>query len=349
MKKISVILPVYNVASVLERSLDSVCGQSDENLEILLVDDGSTDGSGAICDRYAAADPRIRVIHQHNQGLGCARNTGLQYATGDYISFVDSDDFLAPTAYEQLLPALEEQDCDVCFFGHNRVRDGRTVPYDIPPEKTQYTGPSEIVGELLAGCLLGKPGSGACFTGLSAWSALYKRALIEQNGLRFRSEREILSEDIIFNLQVCAAAQTVRVYPRHLYYYVLRSDSLTGCYRESRFRDALRMDAVLKHLAAENGLEQLLREGIESCFCMNLIVCLKQEVRFEKQIGRDTVMARLREMGACERTRLCLSSGAFQVGTGRKLLRRSLQRENWLCVYQLLRGQQFLERVGKML
>lgn len=345
MKRISVILPVYNVSSVLKRSLDSVCGQTYENLEIVLVDDGSTDESGAICDQYAAADPRIRVLHQQNQGLGCARNAGLELATGEYVSFVDSDDYLALTTYEQLL--REPMDWDICFFGHCRVLDETVTPYDVPPEKTYYAGAAEIVGDLFSGCLLGKPGGGRCFTGISACSALYRRSLIEKTGLRFRSEREVLSEDILFNLEICAVASAVRICPQYFYYYVQRAQSLTERYLESRFRDALRMDVLLKQLAADHSVTAFLQEGIDRCFCMNLIVCMKQEVRFEGQNGRASVFSRLREMGSCERTRQCLSSGAFQAGFGRKMLRWGLHGRHFLWIYGILKAQLLLERFGR--
>lgn len=100
MKKISVIVPVFNVAQYLEQCLDSIIGQTYENLEIILVDDGSTDSSGSICDSYKNVDSRIKVIHKKNGGLSDARNVGLDNCKGDYISFVDSDDYLSPYFYE---------------------------------------------------------------------------------------------------------------------------------------------------------------------------------------------------------------------------------------------------------
>ena len=106
---ISIIVPIYNVEQYLRECVDSILAQSYQNLEIILVDDGSPDRCGAICDEYAAADPRIKVIHKVNGGLSDARNAGLEVATGDYIGFVDSDDWIAPDMFSYLLKGLEEK------------------------------------------------------------------------------------------------------------------------------------------------------------------------------------------------------------------------------------------------
>lgn len=112
MKKVSIIIPVYNVEQYLEECIDSMINQTYSNLEILLIDDGSKDNSGKICDMYSKKDDRIKVIHQVNGGLGNARNTGLDNATGDYIMFADSDDFFTPNACEVMLKEIENKDAD---------------------------------------------------------------------------------------------------------------------------------------------------------------------------------------------------------------------------------------------
>ena len=106
MKKISVIVPIYNTEKYLKRCFDSILSSTYENLEVILVDDGSPDNSGKICDEYAARDSRIRVIHKKNGGLSSARNAGLDIATGDYVTFVDSDDYIASDIYEKLVACM---------------------------------------------------------------------------------------------------------------------------------------------------------------------------------------------------------------------------------------------------
>ena len=115
---VSIIVPVYNVALYLPEALDSIVNQTYKDLEIIIVDDGSTDDSAAICEKYAASDSRIKLIHQANKGLSGARNTGLQHATGDFVSFIDSDDSLSPVFIDSLVKAMESSSAPIaeCRF-----------------------------------------------------------------------------------------------------------------------------------------------------------------------------------------------------------------------------------------
>ena len=133
MEKFSIIIPVYNVQDYLRECLDSVIGQKEQNCEILLVDDGSTDGSGNICDEYALKDSRIKVFHQKNGGLGVARNTGILHATGEWILFVDSDDYWLPDTLEKVETAIAKHPEEKLFaFRYMEDREGKIV---TPPQK----------------------------------------------------------------------------------------------------------------------------------------------------------------------------------------------------------------------
>ena len=128
---ISVIVPVYNVKDYLEKCVDSILNQTYSKLEVLLVDDGSTDGSGLICEALANKDHRIKVIHQENGGLSAARNAGLDIATGDYIAFVDSDDYINNTMYDDLLTALNDSNADIAICGIRYIDEEDNVLFDI--------------------------------------------------------------------------------------------------------------------------------------------------------------------------------------------------------------------------
>lgn len=122
MKKLSVVVPVYNVEEYLKRCVDSIINQNYPNIEIILVDDGSKDSSGKICDILAAKDKRIKVIHQSNGGLSAARNTGIDNATGDYIDFLDSDDELLPNVFNDLIPLLEQNNLDIMIYASQKIK-----------------------------------------------------------------------------------------------------------------------------------------------------------------------------------------------------------------------------------
>ena len=118
---ISIIVPVFNVGKYLEKCIASIVGQTYTNLEIILIDDGSTDNSSQICDAWAERDSRIRVIHQKNSGVAAVRNKGLQAATGEYIGFVDSDDWITDTMYQDMMDGILLTNADAAFTGFNRV------------------------------------------------------------------------------------------------------------------------------------------------------------------------------------------------------------------------------------
>lgn len=126
--KISVIIPIFNTANYLDRCITSVINQSYTNLEIILVDDGSEDNSHGMCILYQEKDSRIRVLRQKNMGLSAARNAGLNIATGEYVSFVDSDDFLDANTYATLIACLAgRKDIDIVIFGYRRIRNGKVI------------------------------------------------------------------------------------------------------------------------------------------------------------------------------------------------------------------------------
>lgn len=236
----SLILPVFNVEEYLERCLRSVLSQSFSDYEIILVDDGSKDSSGAICDAYASKNANIRVIHKKNGGLSSARNAGLEKASGKYIWFVDSDDWIEPGALEQLHKACAVSEPDIVKFGYFRgVGQGRECKGIA--KGGSYQGDALERLRRLAFCAGGK-------YILSAWSHVYRTEFLKEQNLSFVSEREIGSEDYLFNLTALLRAESVVVLTKPLYSYELRSSSLTQQYkpdlpqRYSRLYDLLKKE-----------------------------------------------------------------------------------------------------------
>lgn len=207
---VSVIIPVYNTQDYLKACIESVQGQTYPNLEILLVDDGSTDESGALCEKYAAEDERIRVFHKKNGGLSDARNRGLMEAHGEFLAFVDSDDLLAPKAIEMLEALCETSNAeaaigqvsafaDRCTFAEERAQ-GEVVPM------------KEAMRRMLLHQKIGH----------EAWGKLYRRSLWQTIKFPFG----LLYEDYATIYRVIAQCQTVAIAPIPLYYYRVRSGSI---------------------------------------------------------------------------------------------------------------------------
>lgn len=235
---VSVVLPIYNVEKYLDRCVTSVVNQSYRNLEIILVDDGSPDNCPAMCDAWAARDARIKVVHKKNAGLGMARNTGIENATGEYICFFDSDDYIAPETIEKCYRKAIEEAADVVSYGfHNVNSHGIVTATNVPCcEKTVYTG-TEILHSFLPDLLSSDPITGhSSNLWLSACGALYSMKPILQNNWTFVSEREIISEDVYSLMQFYQYVKKAVVLPEAFYYYCENGSSLTHTYRPDRFQ-----------------------------------------------------------------------------------------------------------------
>ncbi|MBQ9417271.1 MAG: glycosyltransferase [Bacteroidales bacterium] len=217
MPRFSIIVPVYNVEPWLTQCLDSLLGQTYTDFEAICVDDGSTDGSGVLADSYATRDPHIKAIHRPNGGLSAARNTGLDHACGEYILFLDSDDYLQPDTLQVLNSHLGGEDL-LCFSGR-RFDDatGAYHPSDPLTPATYATG----MDYYHACALLPRDFAFVCVV-----LRCYRRAFLENHHLRFREG--ILHEDNLFTPQVCYHAQRVKVIPDALYNYRLRPGSITS-------------------------------------------------------------------------------------------------------------------------
>ena len=233
---ISIIVPVYNTKCYLIRCIKSITAQTYHHLEILLIDDGSTDGSGLLCDQLAKTDGRIRVIHKPNEGAGMARNTGLAYARGEYICFFDSDDRVTVDVIEKAYCLAQQEHSDIVVFGYYQVKKG-TAPIPVIPntDKTSYSG-LEVQASFLPD-LLGPDVKNGVFTNLfiGAWT-FFSMELIQRTGWRFVSEREIISEDIYSQFCLYRAVKKVSVLKEPLYYYYESPGSLSHSCQPGRLQ-----------------------------------------------------------------------------------------------------------------
>lgn len=273
MKKplISVIVPVYNTAPWLRRCLDSICSQNYHNLEILCINDGSTDNSAEILEEYAAKDARIKVFTQENAGLSAARNTGLEHASGEWITGVDSDDYLYPGIYEQAIKHCQD-DVDIVFFGVQQVDE----EYNLLPPNQYFSLPKEgkykLTPELAAQL-------NVCFV-----SKLWRRSLIEENALRFPvglvHEDEAMywiAAPLIRNISVCLTTG---------YAYLKRSGSIMNDKKINEIQKALRYTQILDFIYSEYEKRGFLfsesREYLNTklkIFCLNRFWITSEEQR----------------------------------------------------------------------
>ena len=224
---VSIIIPVFNVRPYLVEALDSVIAQSYDNLEIIIIDDGSTDGSGLICDQYAIKDSRIRVIHQKNRGLSSARNVGLDIMRGDVVAFVDSDDAIHPDYVRNMLTAMIRENVDMvlckCII-HNTTGPMRYKRRErnIPVIEAGKYGHDDTLRSLIAGKI-----------NVAVWNKLYRSELWKN--VRFPDGH--VYEDIDTTFRIINICNDIYVLDLPLYYYRRRPGSITGTITRENISD----------------------------------------------------------------------------------------------------------------
>lgn len=268
---ISIIVPVYKVEKYLRTCVDSLLSQTIQDIEIILIDDGSPDRSGAICDDYRKNDPRVKVIHTANHGLSAARNLGLQTARGQYIAFVDSDDWVEPDMYEHLLTLLEENNADISACAVSNEFHNKTVKRTEVVDAV-YTG-SNALDALISGNICN-----------AVWNKLFKRECWES----ITFPEGIIYEDIATLYKMYRNELVIASSSRHLYHYRIRSGSLTRIKSMPGLKDQWnavynRYAYLSEHLSEEqmeslreNMLLQLAGAAVET---WRWIYCIRKEDR----------------------------------------------------------------------
>lgn len=214
-KLVSIIVPVYNVEQYLDKCIESLVTQSYINLEIILVNDGSKDTSGEICDLWAKKDKRIKVIHKKNGGLSDARNRGLDIVTGDIISFIDSDDYISKYFYEKLINIMEQTDSDIVECQFKKFNENERVNY-LNKKNIEFISfnTEEAIKNLILNCELST----------TVWNKIYKTSVIKK--LKFRVGKT--NEDDFYTYLAFDNAKKITKLQDELYYYLQRPGSIMG-------------------------------------------------------------------------------------------------------------------------
>lgn len=289
---VSVVLPIYNVEKYLDRCIESVVGQTYRNLEIILVDDGSPDGCPEKCEDWAKRDKRIKVIHKENAGLGYARNTGIENASGEYICFFDSDDYIAADTIEKTYRAAKENYADVVIFGFSTVDKYGKVGNTIVPEteSLKYVG-EEVQKLFLPDLISWNPDNGrATNLRMSAWTALYSMKLIRESGWKFVSERDIISEDVYSLLDLYHSVKTAVVVPEAFYFYCENETSLTHSYKKDRYKRIKQFYRACIDKCDQLGYDNEIKRRIAYPFTANSIAAMKMIVTSDLSIEEKKKM-----------------------------------------------------------
>lgn len=278
---VSVVIPIYNVEKYIKKCVDTIVNQTYKNLEIILVDDGSPDNSGYIADSYASSDHRIKVVHKKNGGLSDARNTGMEISNGDYICFVDSDDYIELDMIEKVLEKALTTDSDVILFGlYNEVLDEHE---EIIEQERVFIDNANLQ---LMTSVIGY-----------AWNKLYKSAFLKSKNFAFQKSLSLI-EDIIFNEKIFLNANKIEYLKDPLYHYINRNrPTLVKKYYEDSYKlhkmgFQARRNVVLK-LFGEN---YLTKEILSNSYIGGIRYCCSNMFYFKNDLSLESKYRKIRLM-----------------------------------------------------
>lgn len=257
---LSIVVPVYKTEQYLERCVESLVHQTYCNLEIILVDDGSPDRCGEICDQWQRIDSRIRVIHKENGGLSDARNTGIDAATGEYLAFVDSDDYVDAQMYETMIGAMERLDARMACCGRYFAKNDEVIPMHCMKAETVFSG-TEAIREMLLGGYVEE----------ASWDKVYKRALFRD----IRFPKGEINEDIVVMPMLLNNAKRIVHVGAPFYYYCQNGESITrSAYSEKKRVVLKHLDEVKQFLTEE--CDELLADYpiLQARYCQSVLYLL---------------------------------------------------------------------------
>lgn len=296
-EKVSIVVPVYNTSRYLEQCIKSILSQTYKNLEVLLIDDGSTDDSGVLCDSWARRDDRIMVYHKKNEGLGFTRNFGISKARGDYIFFVDSDDYLDVELIRKLVSLMRSEQAEGVKSGF--IRFSENNKYNLNNYIDQlFFGKEQI--DLLKEKFLGSLPKGGDSVEMGATATLYSLKIIKKYQIMFPSEREIISEDLVFNLSYLKHIKKFYVSSINGYYYRNTVTSLTRKYNKERFSKSLDLYRKIWTMLEADNLPQSAFMRLRKMLFINVRSCLSQEKPNISMNDRRTILSNIKTI--CKNT-----------------------------------------------
>lgn len=271
--KVSIIVPVYNDAPYLRQCIDSLINQTYRNIEIICIDDGSTDASGEIMDQYVKADGRILTIHAPNSGVASARNTALSYATGEYVTFVDGDDWIDITACEKAVLQAEAHHVDLVMWPYIREFPNHSAPKVIFPEGKSFDENEckdlqrWMIG--LQGTELTHPENADALC--TVWGKLYRREIIEQNNIRFADLQRIGTyEDGLFNLCYLAHVKGAVYVPDYLSHY-RKNTGMTSKYRSELRSQWKNLFSDMRSYIKKHDCDSSFEEALDNRISLSII------------------------------------------------------------------------------
>lgn len=266
---LSIIVPVYNVEIYLSKCIESIIQNQSQEIEIILINDGSPDNCGEICDSYAGKDGRIKVIHKANGGVSSARNAGIDAAKGKYIWFVDADDWIEPTSVETMIENIKTIGADLYIFSHKRIMNSDVREVNVVDKVVKLDRDFNLQGFIRDYYFTYK-------IGFTPWNKVYRREIIEKNRLRFDLQ-ESFGEDLLFNLQYYLHIKNVYISNLTIYNYFVRDGSLERTPSKERHIQQMRLfEKFIYHTKQMRMEAKSVREIVSILFFIHLVSGINQ-------------------------------------------------------------------------
>ena len=300
MSKISIIVPVYNVGKYVEKTILSVLNQTYKDFELIIIDDGSTDESGEICDRLTCNDNRVKVIHQKNAGVSVARNVGMAEATGEWITFLDGDDYLDENYLDEMYKGTKTGDYQIVLCSYYYVNDEKVGAYSFFNENRFF---SKKDRELLIKTALGEelPKDRKVTTGGPVLK-LFKREYLINNGFHFVPGLK-KTQDVIFMIDCYSKIDSMYYLDKPLYYYVKRNDSAVNAYHEDQEQTSLQIMHYLKLFFDRNSWIIDAKELYNSRVIVLILDAFK--LKYTKKACNMSVLSKMKEIKKLCENMLC--------------------------------------------
>lgn len=278
MAKVSIIVPIYNAEKYLERCLESIINQTLKDIQIILVNDGSTDNSLSICRKYQAIDERIITINKENGGVSSARNTGIENAQGEFIGFIDPDDWVEPDMYEKLYKQAKQIKADVCMCNYIIEQYKQSIPIIEKIDKEILKG-AEITDNIIAN-MIGDShlDSGSSTIMGSVWRLIIHRDLVKKHNLRFKVGIHFM-EDLLFCIETFLRSRVVGVNRGTFYHYAHNENSAVRSYKWNMYDLQMTVYQEMEKTINENGVYDILKSRLDIRYANMLFDSISNEVK----------------------------------------------------------------------
>lgn len=337
---VSIIVPVYNVEKYLMRCYNSIALQTYKNWEVILIDDGSADGSGKLCDELAGNDSRIRVIHKENEGLGLTRNCGIKNSKGNYVFFVDSDDYIEQDAIKVLVELVEKHECDLAIG--NFYYQEQNIELPIPTGV--YSG-KQIITDIVPRIIGSELGITDQLTP-SSCGKLYKTSIFIDNDIWFSSERELIWEDLAFNLEYMRACRSIYLTDKPVYHYCFNAESLTHKYDHCKLEKVITMYRYMREKLEDAQLLEVVEGRLNNSFAGHIRTCLKLEAFYDRKNGYFKTIERIGRICNNQEVQIIVASiDSKYYNCSQKILSFLIKNKMRFLVYIVCKAQNMKKRI----